>query len=267
MNQPFTYTTTNLFLSFAETFTFSAKEKDAETGYSYFGSRYYTSDLSIWLSVDPQASKYPHQSNYVYCSNNPIKVIDPNGEDEWDLARDGTLTKRENGRTDIDIVHATTSEGEATSRKFPAKSINKGVGSYPYNDGSQDQTTKYMTFDKQTGFDFFEFAAENTDVEWAISSSDNESRVGTATVNNVCLPSVDNETEFYHSHDADHTGKSFISQNDWDNAKESMSSGSKTGIYMAGEKQYYMFECKQFPNGVFCDFFGTKSPERKRKCN
>ena len=68
------------------TFTFSAKEKDTETGFSYFGSRYYSSDLSIWLSVDPQASKYPHQSNYVYCSNNPIKVIDPNGEDEWDLA-------------------------------------------------------------------------------------------------------------------------------------------------------------------------------------
>ena len=65
--------------------TFSAKERDAETGLSYFGSRYYSSDLSIWLSVDPQAAKYPHQSNYVYCSNNPLKVIDPNGEDEWEI--------------------------------------------------------------------------------------------------------------------------------------------------------------------------------------
>ena len=63
--------------------TFSAKEKDSETGLSYFGSRYYSSDLSIWLSVDPMSDKYPHQSNYVYCSNNPIKVIDPNGEDEY----------------------------------------------------------------------------------------------------------------------------------------------------------------------------------------
>ena len=33
--------------------TFSAKEKDSETGLSYFGSRYYSSDLCIWLSVDP----------------------------------------------------------------------------------------------------------------------------------------------------------------------------------------------------------------------
>ena len=61
------------------TFTFSAKERDTETGYSYFGSRYYSSDLSIWLSVDPQASEYPSLSPYVYCANNPVKLIDPDG--------------------------------------------------------------------------------------------------------------------------------------------------------------------------------------------
>ena len=62
-------------------YTFSAKEKDAETGYSYFGSRYYNSDLSIWLSVDPQAAKYPSLSPYVYCADNPVKLVDPNGEE------------------------------------------------------------------------------------------------------------------------------------------------------------------------------------------
>ena len=66
---------------FSARFTFSAKEKDLETGLSYFGSRYYSSDLSIWLSVDPQAAKYPSLSPYVYCADNPIKLVDPNGED------------------------------------------------------------------------------------------------------------------------------------------------------------------------------------------
>ena len=61
-------------------YTFSAKEKDAETGYSYFGSRYYFSDLSIWLSVDPMAAKYPSLSAYTYCANNPVRLVDPNGE-------------------------------------------------------------------------------------------------------------------------------------------------------------------------------------------
>ena len=64
-----------------ENYTFSAKEKDSETGLSYFGSRYYSSDLSIWLSVDPMSDKYPSLSPYVYCANNPIKLVDPNGED------------------------------------------------------------------------------------------------------------------------------------------------------------------------------------------
>ena len=63
------------------TYTFSAKEKDTETGLSYFGSRYYSSDLSIWLSVDPMSDKYPSLSPYVYCANNPIKLVDPNGND------------------------------------------------------------------------------------------------------------------------------------------------------------------------------------------
>ena len=60
--------------------TFSAKEKDSETSLSYFGSRYYSSDLSVWLSVDPMSDKYPSLSPYVYCANNPIKLVDPTGE-------------------------------------------------------------------------------------------------------------------------------------------------------------------------------------------
>ena len=81
MNQCFTYSISSSFSFFAEIFTFSAKEKDSETGFSYFGSRYYSSDLSIWLSVDPMSDKYPSLSPYTYCANNPIKLVDPNGEE------------------------------------------------------------------------------------------------------------------------------------------------------------------------------------------
>lgn len=57
-------------------------------------ARYHNSALSIWLSVDPMADKYPNKSSYSYCSNNPIKIIDPNGEDEWQLDKEnGTFTR------------------------------------------------------------------------------------------------------------------------------------------------------------------------------
>ena len=100
-------TTSFHILNSALTYTFSAKERDTETSYSVtslrsvsssslsqaqtslawhslirrFGSRYYSSDLSIWLSVDPKSDKYPSFSPYVYCANNPIKLVDPNGEE------------------------------------------------------------------------------------------------------------------------------------------------------------------------------------------
>ena len=80
MNQPLTYSVTLSFLPFADNYTFSAKERDPETGLSYFGSRYYSSDLSVWLSVDPMSAKYPSFSPYVYCANNPIFFKDPNGD-------------------------------------------------------------------------------------------------------------------------------------------------------------------------------------------
>ena len=56
--------------------------------FDYFGARYYASDLSVWLSVDPLASKYPGISPYNYCFYNPIMfkdlwglegIEDPNG--------------------------------------------------------------------------------------------------------------------------------------------------------------------------------------------
>jgi len=64
-------------------YTFSGKERDEETGFSYFGSRYYNSSLSIWLSVDPMSDKYPSMSPYTYCANNPVKLVDPNGREIW----------------------------------------------------------------------------------------------------------------------------------------------------------------------------------------
>ena len=109
-----------------ETFTFSAKERDSETGLSYFGSRYYSSDLSIWRSVDPQAAKYPSLSPYVYCANNPVKLVDPNGEevddnlDKWKYNKDTkklTWVSDAGGKYHQTVVETVnTSSGEKVNR-------------------------------------------------------------------------------------------------------------------------------------------------------
>ena len=65
--------------SYDERFKFTGKERDEESGYDYFGARYYTSNLSMWLSVDPLADIYPSYSPYLYCFGRIIMMSDPNG--------------------------------------------------------------------------------------------------------------------------------------------------------------------------------------------
>ena len=75
--------------------SFTGKEKDAETGYGYFGARYMDYELmTMWLTVDPLADKYPSISPYAYCVWNPVKLVDPDGRmiDDYKIFRDGTIT-------------------------------------------------------------------------------------------------------------------------------------------------------------------------------
>ena len=59
---------------------FTGKERDEETGYGYFGARYMDHELmTMWLSVDPMADKYPGISPYAYCVWNPVRLVDPDG--------------------------------------------------------------------------------------------------------------------------------------------------------------------------------------------
>jgi RHS repeat-associated protein len=118
----------SLYIVHCWSFTFSAKERDSETGLSYFGSRYYSSDLSIWLSVDPMSDKYASLSPYVYCADNPVRLVDPDGEDydvfitgegaEWvtqqlsDTYQNLNITRDQFGRlhTNVDDVSSLTKD-------------------------------------------------------------------------------------------------------------------------------------------------------------
>ena len=60
-------------------YKFNGKEEDQETGLYYYGARYYDSKLSMWLSVDPKAEKFLNQTPYAFTDNNPINLVDPDG--------------------------------------------------------------------------------------------------------------------------------------------------------------------------------------------
>jgi RHS repeat-associated protein len=58
-------------------YKFTDKEKD-NTGLNYFGARFYDPEVGRFISVDP---KKAGMNWYVYCNNNPINAIDPDGRD------------------------------------------------------------------------------------------------------------------------------------------------------------------------------------------
>ena len=59
-------------------YAFNAKELDEETGMYYYEARYYKPP--VFTSRDPMMDQKPWITPYHYCSNNPIKRIDPNGK-------------------------------------------------------------------------------------------------------------------------------------------------------------------------------------------
>ena len=61
-------------------YLFNAKEFDEETGLYYYGARYYDPRLGLFLSVDRYAEKYPNAMAYNYTINNPINLLEINGD-------------------------------------------------------------------------------------------------------------------------------------------------------------------------------------------
>jgi len=62
----------------------NAKELDQETGWYYYGARYYDPQVSRWLSVDPLVEKYPAFSPYNFTMNNPVRLVDADGTEGED---------------------------------------------------------------------------------------------------------------------------------------------------------------------------------------
>jgi len=62
-------------------YKFTGKQRDAETGYDYFGARYYDAKIGRWGGVEPLLEKYISYSPYQYGLLNPMTLVDVRGMD------------------------------------------------------------------------------------------------------------------------------------------------------------------------------------------
>jgi RHS repeat-associated protein len=72
----------------ADHYRFTGKERDSESGLDNFGKRYFASSMGRWMSpdlVNVTEDRVVNPANtlnkYVYGGNNPLKYIDPDGQD------------------------------------------------------------------------------------------------------------------------------------------------------------------------------------------
>lgn len=126
-------------------YKFNGKELDEETGLYYYGARYYDPMVSMFLSVDPLAEKYPNVNPCAYCFQNPINMIDPTGmegQDPDDPSRKswisrtwskikGWFSSKDDYQDVTAIVYA--EEAQITSR------IVSTIGCHPAPNGNMDQ--------------------------------------------------------------------------------------------------------------------------------
>ena len=73
-------------------YKFNGKQFDDETGLYYYGVRYLNPITSLWYGVDPLAENYVTTSGFVHTLNNPIKLVDTDGQDFVSAITEGVGT-------------------------------------------------------------------------------------------------------------------------------------------------------------------------------
>jgi len=106
-------------------YRFCAKERDEETGFYYYGARYYPPWLGRWLQCDP-AGTVDGLNLYAYTRNNPVRHIDPNGMQ----SREQVLQQIKKSGKAVHVMNPATKKDDGKIEK-PGQMGNVYLGARP----------------------------------------------------------------------------------------------------------------------------------------
>ena len=168
-------------------------DKELDTSFDLnwydFSARY--QDGIRFTTIDPLAEKKYWLSPYTYGRNNPLRFIDPDGMDEWEINPQGKIKWIEN--KEIDAFHLVNSDGN----RIEGKSMTFKYGTVGYFNGSYDlpttngiQSSEYSVFHisgDETANNLYKFIADHTGgisesgheiegAEWSLSRFSDENK-------------------------------------------------------------------------------------------
>lgn len=132
-----------------------------------------------FLTMDPHAENYYSVSPYSFCLGNPIRFIDPDGRDVWEVNETGEIVNRIKDKTqDAFFMVAKDADGNYQRTFMTDAEGNKNYNSISFKYGtvesqrttainSTDSYDTYKVRGDANGTQMFEFMSQNTTVEWS----------------------------------------------------------------------------------------------------
>jgi RHS repeat-associated protein len=203
-------------------FKFNGKELDEESGMYYFEARYHAPPS--FISRDVLFEEKPWMSPYAYCRNNPLNMIDPSGEDEYEINKQGEVKWVK--ESDKHTLFAVGKDGKRTGASITVKNkqilddLTKGSPRVKMDaegtitDRGTHSETEIGESGKNDIFNVFKFAADNSNVEWGLYAEKEKGtikyKLATDGFNDISPAKVNNPNNIIfavHSHPLEKTTK------------------------------------------------------------
>lgn len=130
--------------------------------------------MQRFTSMDPLCEKYPAVSPYAYCAGNPLRYIDPDGKDVYELTQNGRIKKRyENADYDQFVIvqgnkKIYSQQYEYGTVEFYDSDLTSNYK--PEGENSYAEYDKYIISNESAADGIFDFLTDNIPSEFSKTS-------------------------------------------------------------------------------------------------